>query len=1098
MVVVLLYIFLVVLSPCVTLRCVTLIFNYPFHYMSIRKVGYGLFSPKNLSDAVEKAQPGDQLSISPEIQRSGDRITFTKSMTLAPRERGEQVVLRDPIEVVSGVELVLQDMVVVAPITLQSGAKLQMQRCRLEGDGDVMVIKAGARADFLQVQGRGVIRVNGADSRPTSLVVRDTQWKGYEGAGVIMVQGQLDAQGLDLEGAGVSADGGKLDIRASAIRAAVKDALKLSGSVYAQVEDVTISGCQEVGLHVQGNARLEAIRCSFSDVGKNDLWVYENGSAVLKDCDLRGGGAKFVSVCVNQKARVTLHGGNITNPSAQGIRLMDESVCEIREMKIKGTSSAAATTEGSAQLKLTNCVLEGGWQHGLVAIGKSQMQVEDLTLSDGQGVGFLVKGDARLEANRCRVNGSLKNSLWVIDNGSAVLKECELVGGGPTYPAVIANGKAHISLHGGRIVDTQSNGIWIRGESVCEVVGLAISGTSGAAVESEDSAEVKLTDCTLHGGEQVALVAEGRSKIKAVRCRIAGHRKGRMARDPEAQIDLHHCDLHDGSALETALNELDELVGLASVKSEVGKLINLVEAERRRTEIGVAGNVIGLNLVFTGNPGTGKTTVARIVGHIFSALGLLKSGHLVETDRSGLVAVHIGETAPKTRKIIDSAKDGVLFIDEAYTLYVPDSPRDFGPEAIATLMKEMEDRRGSMAVIVAGYEREMETFFDANPGMRSRFNRYIDFPDYNAPELTEVFRRLVVQRQLRLTLEAETRAGQMFEQMVRTKGKNFGNARSVRSYLDRAIERQAQRLSEQSEADPVVLDVADLPPLGRREELDFSALLARLDMLTGLAEVKAEVRKLASLVRAQDRRREAAMNWTPVSLHLVFAGNPGTGKTTVARLVGELYAALGLLEKGHVVEVQRSDLVAGYIGQTAVKTQAKVEQAYGGVLFIDEAYTLSTGGESDYGGEAIDSLLKLMEDNRNRLAVIVAGYSEPMHLFIDSNPGLASRFTRYVTFADYTAEELVQIFERMATDNSYRLSESARGVLQPVVARIHSERDGSFGNARAMRTLFESTIEQQAMRIGEDEFAAVDGIEAPDIERAVARNVRSGDATVSR
>jgi SpoVK/Ycf46/Vps4 family AAA+-type ATPase len=392
----------------------------------------------------------------------------------------------------------------------------------------------------------------------------------------------------------------------------------------------------------------------------------------------------------------------------------------------------------------------------------------------------------------------------------------------------------------------------------------------------------------------------------------------------------------------------------------------------------------------------------------------------------------------------------------------------------------------------------METFFDANPGMRSRFNRYIDFPDYNAPELTEVFRRLVVQRQLRLTLEAETRAGQMFEQMVRTKGKNFGNARSVRSYLDRAIERQAQRLSEQSEADPVVLDVADLPPLGRREELDFSALLARLDMLTGLAEVKAEVRKLASLVRAQDRRREAAMNWTPVSLHLVFAGNPGTGKTTVARLVGELYAALGLLEKGHVVEVQRSDLVAGYIGQTAVKTQAKVEQAYGGVLFIDEAYTLSTGGESDYGGEAIDSLLKLMEDNRNRLAVIVAGYSEPMHLFIDSNPGLASRFTRYVTFADYTAEELVQIFERMATDNSYRLSESARGVLQPVVARIHSERDGSFGNARAMRTLFESTIEQQAMRIGEDEFAAVDGIEAPDIERAVARNVRSGDATVSR
>ncbi len=979
--------------------------------MSVKKVGYGFFSPKTLREAFEKAQDGDVLSVAAGHASEGKRITLSTSITLSPRDGDEVVALCDPIEVAPGARLLLRDVTVRAPIVVQSRASVELLRCRVEVNGDALVLHKDARGLLEQVQGAGVVRTQGDKQRAT-LEMRQCQWKGWGGAALVLQNTDFDAEDLQVDGG---------------------------------AEAMVFRGCRVGVKQLRG---VGVIRDS------NESW---GGSLHLRDVEWRGFGGVGLALLNSQL-------------DAQGLRL----------------EAAGVSIEGSGKALICDASISGAEKVAFQISGQVHVQLQRLEMVDCLDSGFVVQEKARFEAFHCRVSGGAKGAVFVTNSAQAQFTDCDLRGGGTKFPAVVAVQGARLSFRGGRIADTQSNGMWLRGESVTEAVELTIERTSSTAVESEDSAQVKLTDCVLTEGGHWGLLALGTSQIKAVGCRIAGHRTGRIQRDPAAQIELERCDLRDNAALDTVLLELDALVGLQSVKTEIGKLIDLVEAERRRAEAGVAGNVIALNLVFTGNPGTGKTTVARIVGKVFSALGLLKSGHLVETDRSGLVGEHIGETAPKTRKVIDSAKDGVLFIDEAYTLYVPDSTRDFGPEAITTLMKDMEDQRGTKAVIVAGYQREMDTFFDANPGMRSRFNRYIDFPDYDAPELTEVFLRLVAQRQLRLEPDARGRVGHMFEQMVRTKGKDFGNARSVRSYLDKSIERQAQRLRDQPEADPLVLEVSDLPPLGRREELDFASLMGRLDTLTGLAEVKNEIRKLASLVRAQERRREAGMSWAPVSLHLVFTGNPGTGKTTVARLVGELYAALGLLEKGHVVEVGRSDLVAAHVGHTAIKTKEKIEEAYGGVLFIDEAYTLSSGGEQDFGAEAINTLLKEMEDNRNRLAVIVAGYGDRMRGFIDANPGLASRFTRYVHFNDYTSEELAQIFMSMASVHSYRLSDGAKTALVPVVERLLAQRGDNFGNARVMRTLFESTIEQQAMRIGDDASAPVDGIDAKDVELAAA------------
>jgi len=242
-------------------------------------------------------------------------------------------------------------------------------------------------------------------------------------------------------------------------------------------------------------------------------------------------------------------------------------------------------------------------------------------------------------------------------------------------------------------------------------------------------------------------------------------------------------------------------------------------------------------------------------------------------------------------------------------------------------------------------------------------------------------------------------------------------------------------------------------------------LLAELDSYIGLEAVKQEVRSLINMVTVHKLRQENDLPTADLSLHMVFSGNPGTGKTTVARLMARIYHSLGILSKGQLVEVDRSGLVAGYVGQTALKTQEVIQSALGGVLFIDEAYSLSSGGENDFGREAIETLLKAMEDHREDLVVIVAGYDEPMERFLSSNPGLESRFNKYFHFPDYTGEELLAIFRMRCDKNSYTLSPEAETAAQELFNRLYEERDDNFGNGRDVRNRFEDMIIRQANRV---------------------------------
>jgi hypothetical protein len=262
------------------------------------------------------------------------------------------------------------------------------------------------------------------------------------------------------------------------------------------------------------------------------------------------------------------------------------------------------------------------------------------------------------------------------------------------------------------------------------------------------------------------------------------------------------------------------------------------------------------------------------------------------------------------------------------------------------------------------------------------------------------------------------------------------------------------------------------------EKPSLDELMAQLDALVGLEAVKKDVKSLINLVKVRKLRQENDLPVPPMSLHMVFTGNPGTGKTTVARLMAGLYAAIGVLSKGQLIEVDRSGLVAGYVGQTALKTQEVIKSALGGVLFIDEAYSLASGGENDFGREAVETILKAMEDHRDDLIVIVAGYDGPMEKFIGSNPGLESRFNKYLHFPDYNGEQLLAIFKLQCDKNGYTLTPESEEKARAMFTEMYENRDDNFGNGRDVRNCFEDMVVTQSNRVAELESPTKDDLMA--------------------
>ncbi|HBG71719.1 MAG: hypothetical protein A2W93_06590 [Bacteroidetes bacterium GWF2_43_63] len=532
--------------------------------------------------------------------------------------------------------------------------------------------------------------------------------------------------------------------------------------------------------------------------------------------------------------------------------------------------------------------------------------------------------------------------------------------------------------------------------------------------------------------------------------------------------------------IEEVLAELDQLIGLSSVKKQIREHISYIDFISIRKEKGFQdSDKVSLHSIFTGNPGTGKTTVVNLLGRIYNTMGLLSKGHVIEVGRAELVAEYIGQTAPKVKKKISEAQGGILFIDEAYALYRKDDEKDFGHEVIEILIKEMSDGKGDIAIMFAGYPNEMHDFLFSNPGLKSRINYSFHFEDYLPDELLKIIHHYATKKKLIISPEAEKEMNDFVIAEYRSRDRTFGNARMALSLVDEAKMNMARRLMlkpnvrDLSEDELSTIHLSDVTEIRSREvkkklklavdEGLLNIALNDLNHLVGLNLIKTEMNELVKLVRYYNDLGKDVLN--KFSLHTVFTGNPGTGKTTVARIIGQLYKALGLLERGHVVEVDRSELVAGYIGQTAIKTQTVIDNAMGGVLFIDEAYALTDNGGNDFGKEAVEVLLKEMEDHRGEFAIIAAGYPGPMSKFLLSNPGLKSRFDRVLNFPDYTETELLDIARGMFETEGLLMDSDTEKHFLTLIADMLKKRDEYFGNAREIRKITQTVIRRQNLRL---------------------------------
>ncbi len=516
----------------------------------------------------------------------------------------------------------------------------------------------------------------------------------------------------------------------------------------------------------------------------------------------------------------------------------------------------------------------------------------------------------------------------------------------------------------------------------------------------------------------------------------------------------------DAREIKEIMKDINSLVGLADVKDKINELLKYLDYSKKINVEGFA----NLNMIFKGNSGTGKTTIARLLAELFYQLGFVSENKIIEVSSKDLIGSHLGETAPKTQAIIDSALDGVLFIDEAHTIMASKggNTSNYPAECMATICRAMDLYKNRLIVIFAGYTKEMNDFINCNQGLMSRIGYELEFPDFSQKELVQIFNNEVKENEFTLEDGVISKIEKII--MKNKIGRNFGNARFVMNLFDRLVVTHAGNCEDENNLKIITnRDVEIYNETKKDKARTVDEILEEMNSLIGLEKVKETLDGFVSIIELNKK-----LNRVPdFNMHMIFKGNAGTGKTTVARLLAEIYYNLGYIKNNKLVEVQSQDLIGEFLGQTGPKTQAVIESALDGVLFIDEAYAIMehNGTNASYSAECVATLLKAMEDYQGRLIIIFAGYTEEMRRFRDLNPGLKSRVGYEINFEDYSLEELLKIYDKKVKDKGFKSSKQARAKVENILK--NAKEVENFGNGRFVENLVQKIIIEHARKTRE-------------------------------